>query len=1105
MVFNSVFFETNESGELAYFARPQKISNVSYLFADIMNVYSQKNNVLSSKPAAENEKGDGALSGFPVLTGNIDSSSIDKIIDVIKKLSGAGKTGIKTGETGALQISEGELQNLLMQIGGILGKSGQQQISVKGAIAELQRKIASGSDFSLLLNNGETDITVKVSQPDISGSAGKSGMKFLLTVTESAGKDSGFGKHGKIKDSAGEKNPEGFYAISVVVPSSSKTSDAAGKSLEMLSGEKQTSKLMKDVSKGTKGNILSKAEFTNLLKSTSDFIKDVKKRIASGEAFSSGTISNIKEKADKLLSEIGKAPADGFRKALVNELKSFSESLSSLKNEVSASPGISKEVNAVLRNLEKISGGNLSSDNFAKIGEEIESGIKNLAEEVSQFPEMKKLSSRLENLVKEINSDLKTKGNISGGLDSKAEEILSGIKAADTNSAFTKEKSADVKTELVNELKSISESLSSVKKGETLPAETTEKLTKALKSLEKVSVAKSEVKSDYMKSVANLKNEVKKIIAESSETIDFVKLTKKINRVVAQIKELPDSPVKERLIKEMTSVSESLSLVAKEAASENEIAGTTLISSDKFGEDVLSKKANQVMSQITELSDSPVKEKFVNEITSISKGLSSVKKGETLPAEITEKLTNALKSLDELPASKPEVKSDFVKIVANLKNEVKGIIEGSSKNIDAVKLTEKVNRLAAQIKVLPEGSVKEKFVNEITSVSKGLTSLKNGETLPTEITEKLTKMLAGLDELPIAESSGKSDIEKLSLDLKKELSPVLGKAISSRKISKINKTIDALVSKLKSTDGITGKKALGEKSKIISGAKDEARTVNNNKTAQNEIKTEKIKETIESFEKNVVKLFSEESAKISNARNSGEKALTHTGGARTANGLSGKEPDVAKVSSGKEDANSSANENSGKEREGWNSSGSGKSGIQAKSNFRTAFIEKVDALPTNTPNVMRESFAQNKPFAGFTASTLTKEELIRNFTAIIEKAKEKSITLQLQPETLGKVKVTLSVTHNQAVQANIQVENHLVKQFVENNLSQLYAQMGKGGAQFSSVNVSVSQNPFTKDSNSHGSNHKRGKGKYNNVEEYATENEAGKARAFGYNTYEYLA
>lgn len=1006
MVFNSVFFETNESGELAYFARPQKISNVSYLFADIMNVYSQKNNVLSSKLAAENEKGDGALSGFPVLTGNIDSSSIDKIIDVIKNLSGAGKTGIKTGETGALQISEGELQNLLMQIGGILGKSGQQQISVKGAIAELQRKIASGSDFSLLLNNGETDLTVKVSQPEISGSAGKSGMKFLLTVTESAGKDSGFSKHGKIKDSAGEKNPEGFYAISVVVPSSSKTSDAAGKSLEMLSGEKQTSKLMKNVSKGTKRNILSKAEFTNLLKSTSDFIKDVKKRIASGEAFSSGTISNIKEKADKLLSEIGKAPADGFRKALVNELKSFSESLSSLKNEVSASPGISKEVDAVLRNLEKISGGNLSSDNFAKIGEEIESGIKNLAEEVSQFPEMKKLSSRLENLVKEINSDLKTKGNISGGLASKAEEILSGIKAADINSAFTKEKFADVKTELVNELKSISESLSSVKKGEKLPAETTEKLTKALKSLEKVSVAKSEVKSNFVKSVANLKNEVKKIIAESSETIDSVKLTKKVSRIVAQIKELPDSPVKERLIKEMTSVSESLSLVAKEAASENEIAGTTLISSDKFGEDDLTNKVDQVMSQITELSDSPVKEKFVNEITSISKGLSSVKKGETLP---------------------------------------------------------------------------------------------------TEITDKLTKMLAGLDELPIAESSGKSDIEKLSLDLKKELSPVLGKAISSRKISKINKTIDALVSKLKSTDGITGKKALGEKSKIISGAKDEARTVNNNKTAQNEIKTEKIKETIESFEKNVVKLFSEESAKISNARNSGEKALTHTGGARTANGLSGKEPDIAKVSSGKEDANSSTNENSGKEREGWNSSGSGKSGIQAKSNFRTAFIEKVDALPTNTPNVMRESFAQNKPFAGFTASTLTKEELIRNFTAIIEKAKEKSITLQLQPETLGKVKVTLSVTHNQAVQANIQVENHLVKQFVENNLSQLYAQMGKGGAQFSSVNVSVSQNPFTKDSNSHGSNHKRGKGKYNNLEEYATENEAGKARAFGYNTYEYLA
>ncbi len=1105
MVFNSVFFETNESGELAYFARPQKISNVSYLFADIMNVYSQKNNVLSSKPAAENEKGNGALSGFPMLTGNIDSSSIDKIIDAIKSLLSAGKTGIQTGKTSALQITEGELQNLLMQIGGILGKSGQQQFSVNGAIAELQRKIASGSDFSLALNNGETYLTVKVSQPDISDSSGKGGMKFLLTVTESAGKKSGFGKHGKIKDSAGDKNPEGFYAISVVAPSPSKPAEAAGKSLEMLSGEKRTSKLMKDVTKGTKANILSKAEFTKLLKSTSDFIKDVKKQIESGKAFSGGEISEIKEKADELLSEIGKAPNDGFRKALVNELKAFSENLSSLKDEVSASPEISQEVNAVLRSLEKIAGGNLSPDNFAKIGEEIESGIKNLAEEISQFTGMKKLSSRLENLVKEINSDLKTKGNISSSLANKAEEILSGIKAADTNLAFTKEKHADVKTELVNELKSISQSLSSVQKGGTLPADAIEKLTKALKSLENVSVAESEVKSDFVKTVANLKNEVKEIMAESSKTFDSVNLTEKVNRIVAQIKELPDSPVKDNLLKEITSVAESLSLVVKKANSGNEIAGTALKSSNKFGQDVLTKKVNQVMSQITELSDSPVKEKFVDEITSISEGLSSVKKGETLPAEITEKLTKALNSLDELPVAKPEVKSDFVKTVANLKNEVKEIITGSLKNIDAVKVTEKVNRILAQIKELPDSSVKEKFVNEITSISESLSSLKKGETFPAEITGKLTKMLAGLDELPIAESSGKSDIEKLSLDLKKELSPVLGKAISSRKISKINKTIDALVSKLKSTDVITGKKTLDENSKITAGDKGEARTVNNIKTAQNEFKTEKIKETIESFEKNVVKLFSEESAKISNVRNSGERAPTHTGGARTANGLSGKEPDIAKVSSGNKDANSYANENSGKESEGWNSSGNGKSGIQAKSNFRTAFIEKVDALPTNTPNVMRESFAQNKPFAGFTASTLTKEELIQNFTAIIEKAKEKSITLQLQPETLGKVKVTLSVTHNQAVQANIQVENHIVKQFVENNLSQLYAQMGKGGAQFSSVNVSVSQNPFTKDSNSHSSNHKRGKGKYNNVEEYTTENEAGKARAFGYNTYEYLA
>jgi flagellar hook-length control protein FliK len=168
------------------------------------------------------------------------------------------------------------------------------------------------------------------------------------------------------------------------------------------------------------------------------------------------------------------------------------------------------------------------------------------------------------------------------------------------------------------------------------------------------------------------------------------------------------------------------------------------------------------------------------------------------------------------------------------------------------------------------------------------------------------------------------------------------------------------------------------------------------------------------------------------------------------------------------------------------------------------FSEKLNSINITHNNMSTKTLHAAQTVANELPPVITKEELIKKFSEIVKSAKEKSITLQLKPVELGKIKVTLSMLHNDAVKANIQVENHVIKQFVENNISQLYAQIGKSGLQFSSVDVSVSQNPFAKESKYGYNGQKRQKGGNSFSGNISVEEENPKAREFGYNTYEYL-
>ncbi len=829
MVFNSVFFETNESGELAYFARPQKISKANYLFADIMNIYSQKNNnFISVKSDGKAVQGGEASDNFPLLTGSIDASSVDKLIGLIKNLIATGKSQDVIDGTDEVKIDNKELKNLLMQISDILGKNGNQQVSVKGVISELQRKISSGSNFSLLLVNGKTELEVVISGEKTSGDKAGEKNYFVLAINDVSAKPSGNKESIKKNNTTGEKIHEGSYAISVITPTSSDVPHVTGKVSNVFSKGKSSLKASKVIGEKKKTNILHKSEFTSLLKETSDFVKEVKALLSQDENLTGKSLKVIEKKLNSLTGKIGKSEDGILKEKLGIELKSFIDNLSELQKD-SAAPKISGKLEDVIQKLNQLPGGNISAKKYSALLSEVKTELSKMSKDFAPQDDVLELKNKLVNLSSKIETEVKTTGKISSNVVNEVKEILSGIKG--------------------------------------------------------------------------------------------------------------------RKVSELTNLN----------------------------------KNNSVLDNI------------FTDLNVAREGLSELKNNEPFPKFIYEKLKRVLKNLDKSEKDNSAVKSEIVKITNDLKHDLKNI------------------------------------------------------------SHKLT----------------------------------------NRTLSEISKNVDSLIDKISS---INDKEKFKESVRELKG-----------KTDSYVIESKKIKEIVTDFEKKAFKVFSEEGEKFSGVSNQHKSSIVHGDKVDQTNGAVERKENIANASSENGEEGNIDYENKGRESQNQSFAGNDKGSVHVKSDFRSAFIERVDALPTNTPNVMREKFANIKMFSDLSMPTVTKEELIKNFSAIIEKAKEKSITLQLHPDNLGKVKVTLSVAHNQAVQANIQVENHIIKQFMENNLSQLYAQMGKTGVQFSSVNVSVSQNPFTKDSNSNGSHQKKGKGKYSNVEDYAPESENGSIRAFGYNTYEYLA
>mgnify|MGYP001587111131 CR=1 FL=1 len=194
------------------------------------------------------------------------------------------------------------------------------------------------------------------------------------------------------------------------------------------------------------------------------------------------------------------------------------------------------------------------------------------------------------------------------------------------------------------------------------------------------------------------------------------------------------------------------------------------------------------------------------------------------------------------------------------------------------------------------------------------------------------------------------------------------------------------------------------------------------------------------------------------------------------------------------------NENRAANKETENKASDGKDFAKHKSNDGSENIfQRADQINGNDSDIFK--IAPELKTSHDVPKIIKTHEIIPEFSKIIQTGEKQSMTFQLTPENLGKVKLIVELIDNQ-INTRIEVENEQVKQFIQSNLEQLKQNLQSSGIQLSTVNVSLteSEQKFAKGfAQRKKSGERVSKVKANDEETHPTQ------KSLGYNTYEFLA
>jgi hypothetical protein len=135
-------------------------------------------------------------------------------------------------------------------------------------------------------------------------------------------------------------------------------------------------------------------------------------------------------------------------------------------------------------------------------------------------------------------------------------------------------------------------------------------------------------------------------------------------------------------------------------------------------------------------------------------------------------------------------------------------------------------------------------------------------------------------------------------------------------------------------------------------------------------------------------------------------------------------------------------------------------------------------------------------------------EIMREVNSFIANKQTRQLVLQIEPERLGKMRVSVEVV-NEVVKANVEVENESVKRMIENNQNLLKDALIQQGLHLGSFTISLS-NSFEKNSSNATYANKKTQKKFKLKDELAKDevltdaSAAVKQKNYGYNSYEYI-
>ncbi|MEG8945595.1 flagellar hook-length control protein FliK [Rosettibacter firmus] len=130
------------------------------------------------------------------------------------------------------------------------------------------------------------------------------------------------------------------------------------------------------------------------------------------------------------------------------------------------------------------------------------------------------------------------------------------------------------------------------------------------------------------------------------------------------------------------------------------------------------------------------------------------------------------------------------------------------------------------------------------------------------------------------------------------------------------------------------------------------------------------------------------------------------------------------------------------------------------------------------------------------------DQVVKELASYINSGDKQSITFQLNPESLGKLTLSIDFIENQ-LHARFEVENEQAKQLIQNNIEQLKNSLQSSGIQLNDVNVSLGsyEQKSLRNAYAKKKSYSKSYGKEIKVENTKT---SSTKKMMGYNTYDYL-